>query len=134
MKRTPFSTRARCASFSGVFALSLLVQACSSTNPEPPRPKNVPLDAVRLGHAKGPQRAVCSFEKAVNRCRVFNAGGVLLRDDVFLPYDGGPAVPAADLRIRWQCSQIDSLCLENGRYLLPRTDFERHKELLEKMK
>jgi hypothetical protein len=59
---------------------------------------------------------------------VFKINGAVVRDDVFLPFDGGPAVTASELQIAPDDSGADYVWLTNGRLLLPRTNFAEHKE------
>jgi hypothetical protein len=108
----------------------VLLQACSW--PEaPPRPPNVPLDAVRFGGAKGQWWVKCSYKSGVNACTVFNSGGLVLWDSVYRPYDGGPPVPERELRIVWRDSQLQELHLENGRILIQERVFDEIKGAIE---
>lgn len=108
------------------------LQACSVW-PEPPaRPANVPMAAVRLGGPKAYWWVSCVYEDRVNRCTVFNAGGVILEDNsVYRPYDGGAPVPSYELRIETRHSSIDCLYLENGRILILERAFDFHKRAID---
>ena len=104
----------------GILLLLLVSGACSPFPDLPPRPANVPPDAIRLGGAKASWWVTCAVKSDANVCQVFNSGGLLLIDDAFLPLDGGSPVSTRDLRINVRESQIGSLCLENGRVLVER--------------
>ncbi|MCX6545524.1 MAG: hypothetical protein NTV05_14080 [Acidobacteria bacterium] len=112
----------------------VLLQGCSIWPELPPRPPNVPVDAVRLGGAKAQWWVKCSYKSGANVCRVFNGGGVVLEDDsVYRPYDGGPPVPEQELRIDPHQSMIQRLYLENGRILLLARAFDFHKGAIDAM-
>jgi len=70
----------------------------------------------------------CSLDSSDTRCVVFNINGVVVRDDIFLPFDGGPTVTASELQIARDDSGADYVWLRHGRLLLPRTNFDEHKE------
>ena len=77
----------------------------------------------------------CSYEpkEDVNHCQIFNAGGRVLWDEVFLPYDGGKAAKDSELKI---VSDSDIagpqyVCLTNGRILIPKSDFENQKRAID---
>jgi hypothetical protein len=103
----------------------VLLQACSPWPELPPRPPNVPVDAVRLGGAKASWWVKCSYKSGVNVCTVFNSGGqVLQHESVYRPYDQGQPVPEQELRIDPKRSMTSVLHLENGRILIIGTDFD----------
>ena len=56
----------------------------------------------------------------------------MIYDEVFLPYDGGPAVQEAELKIARQPRECtpDYVELENGRLLLPQSRFDDLKEFI----
>jgi hypothetical protein len=118
-----------------VALLLLWLQGCSlSGDPLPPRPRNVAADAVRIPGGKTQWWIKCEYKHNVNTCQVFNAGGAVLHDEVFLPDDGGAAVVESELRIDPTRSNSARVWLENGRVLLPSTDFARHKEFLDDLR
>jgi hypothetical protein len=64
-----------------------------------------------------------------DRCRVYNGSGYLLRDEVFLPANGGKPIPADQLRVV-QGGDSHSVHLLNGTVLIPRDHFEGIKKEL----
>jgi len=102
------------------------------------RPANVPADATLVDQAKGGVWKCCTFDpqKMVNRCEIYNWGGHILIDEEFIPYDGGGPVPAAELRIPKYSplAERDTIYLQNGRILLPRSQFERLKKEVDWLK
>lgn len=109
------------------------------------RPPGVPAQAVRvpIGRAQGWARCWLDAAANVNRCRLYNAGGELLRrfghenddDDVFLPYEGLGPIPEADLQIdRPHTNNPSTVWLKNGVILLPRNDFETAKRWVDVLK
>ncbi len=109
-----------------------LLPACSLWPELPPRPANVPVDAVRLGGAKASWWVKCGYKSDVNVCSVFNSGGHVLEDNsVYRPYDGGPPVPDEELRIDPKRSMIDVLYLENGRIIILARAFDYHKRAID---
>ncbi len=127
-----------------VFAVALVLMlqstACNwSDQPvllEHRRPTNVPWDAVLVQLAKGGvwQRCEVASSAGKIRCQIFNWKGGLLYDEIFLPYDQGPAVPASDLKIPPYVPAVgpDWVCLRNGRILLPTSRFDQLKSFLDK--
>jgi hypothetical protein len=113
--------------------LACLLQGCAVDPPPPRRPPNVPADAVRLPGAKnGGEWVRCSLKAGQNVCTVFNAGGVLLKeDDVYRPYDQGPTVAAQDLQIDAERSSYGMLHLRNGRILILASGFSFYKEVID---
>ncbi len=78
--------------------LGAVLAACQSTGSRP-RPANVPQDAVRVVGGKSHEWMRCEYAANVNTCQIYNAGGLVLRDEIYRPYDGGDAVRAEDLKI-----------------------------------
>lgn len=112
--------------------LAATLHGCSVLPEPPPRPSNVPPDAIRLGGSKASWWVKCVHQAGANRCSVFNGGGAVLEDNsVYRPYDGGPAVEAPDLRIVPQRSMIQRLYLLNGRILLLDRVFDSHKAAID---
>jgi hypothetical protein len=115
--------------------VTLLFLACSPWPDLPPRPSNVPADAVRLGGAKASWWVKCSHKEKTNVCTVFNSGGeVLEKDSPYRPYDGGPPVPDQALRIDPKRSMIERLYLDNGRILILARTFEFHKSAIDALR
>lgn len=96
------------------------------------RPPNVPKDSVFVEWPKGGVWEHCVYvaSEDADKCQMFNWGGGVISDGVYLPYDGGPSVKGDQLRIRRGVSPImgNAICLENGRALLPKWLVDRHKE------
>jgi hypothetical protein len=108
----------------------LLSSGCS-----PARPTNVPSDAIYVSGGKTVWWERCSYDKGqdTDKCQTFNAGGAILEDEVYLPYDGGrPALPpelVIDPDGRVAGPYI--ICLKNGRILLPQSHFAHDKKLVD---
>lgn len=102
------------------------------------RPKSVPPDAILVSSGKGGwwKRCIYDEKRDVDRCEVFNWRGGILLNEVFLPYDGGPPIPKAELRIsRKPREPVDySIELENGRILLPQSRFKKLKAFMDRLK
>jgi hypothetical protein len=110
-----------------------LISGCDFVSRRP-MPANVPRGALRIPMiGKSTGWVKCSLESGDVRCVTFNINGVVIRDDVFLPYDDGPSITAAELQIVPDESSADYVWLTNGRLLLPRTDFSEHKEFAERI-
>ena len=122
----------------GILRMALLlltvvpVQACSIGPELPPRPPNVPPDAVRIYGSKTQWWVKCEYESGADMCTVFNGGGRVLWDNAeYRAYDGGPPVPQRDLRIDPKRSQVELLYLENGRLIVRAEHFEFWKRWLD---
>lgn len=115
----------------GWLFIGLALQACSPLPGPPPRPANVPADAARVQSSDRTVWIKCSRTAAANECQIYNAAGEPIYDEVFLPYDGGPPVPDHELEVDTKFSNFAYVHLRNGRILLPSTNFERHKELMD---
>lgn len=121
-------------------ALYLAVSGCKLLENQPVllehrRPANVPDDAALVDQPKGGlwQRCVAEKEGNANRCQIYNWGGALLYDEVFLPYDGGGAVNQVDIKIPRYAplSGPDRVCLQNGRILIPKSRYDEVKRHLD---
>jgi len=107
---------------------AMLVAGCDFVSRKP-MPSNVPRDAVEIPMiGKSTGWVKCSLDSSDTRCVVFNINGVVVRDDIFLPFDGGPTVTASELQMARDDSGADYVWLRHGRLLLPRTNFDEHKE------
>jgi hypothetical protein len=89
------------------------------------------MDAVRIPGGNTQWWIKCAYTETVDACQVFKARGDVLADEVFRPYDGGPPVAAIELRIDPTRSNPTKVRLENGRVLLPSTNFDGFKQLLD---
>jgi hypothetical protein len=115
-----------------LFVIALFLPACSPLPELPPRPSNVPVDAVRLGGAKASWWVKCGYKSGANVCTVFNSGGLVLQDEsMYRPYDQGPPVPEGELQIDPKRSMTSVLYLENGRVLIVGKDFDFFKRGLD---
>ena len=99
------------------------------------RPRNVPKDAVHVGGTVG-WWELCSYDsnEDMNYCQIFNRGGDVIWNEVFLPYDGGKAAKGAELQVDGE-SRIAGpqyVCLKNGRILLPKSQFENFKTFIDR--
>ena len=129
-------------SVAALLVSSCLVCSCGRATPPP----GVPAQAVNVPIAKDWGWAHCWLDQTakLNRCRVYNAGGVLLHrfrhdddddDDVFVPYEGLAPVPEGDLKIdAKRTSNPWTVYLVNGAILLPRNDFETQKRWVDFVK
>jgi len=113
--------RPRCLGL--VFLFVLL--GCS----DPPRPHGVAAGATWVESAKTGywERCEVTDTKAVH-CTIWNAGGMVLMDEPYLPLDGGPPPSAKDLRLRKTAAGY-GVRLANGRILAPQSQFQRMKAL-----
>lgn len=97
----------------------------------PQRPSNVPPSAtlVLQGFAAFWQK--CWFDENLHkdRCQIFNRNGVILRDEIFLSYDGKATIPANRLKIvsggGW-----DYIHLQDGSILIPQQGYEAIREVI----
>jgi hypothetical protein len=113
----------------------LLVLGLSLGSCMPARPSGVPPDSAYVVGAYKGWWERCSFDSThdADQCQIFNAGGELLHDEVFLPYDGGEAARASELKIDTDSNLAGPqyVCLTNGRILIPKSDFEGQKRYLD---
>jgi hypothetical protein len=74
----------------------------------------------------------CWLDEATNenRCQIFNKGGNILYDDVFLRYEGTGPVPQSELRIK-QCAGEQWIVLENDVILIPKRGYERIRKFVD---
>ena len=111
-------------------ALAVVLGGGCTVFPElPPRPPNVPPDAIRLGGAKAQWWVKCTYRSGADVCTVFNSGGVVIDDNAeYRPYDGGASIPEQELRIDPKGSTPNVLYLENGRIIISVKGFDFLKE------
>jgi len=78
-----------------IFAIVLALEGCG-----PARPSNVPGDSVFVPGMVGWWQR-CSYDPKLDadHCQIFNAGGKVLYDGLFLPYDGGKPAQESELTI-----------------------------------
>jgi hypothetical protein len=116
-----------------VLLFTLLTWGCG--DPPRPRPANVPIGAVRIPGPKGMDLwQVCQIDDAeVVRCEVFNVGGKVLSQGVFVPCIGKPPRSLEDLAITPKGGNV-WVTLENGAVLVPKESFEEVLEFLVRMR
>jgi hypothetical protein len=109
----------------------MLTCGCRTVQPE--RPKNVPAAAVLAPGGKvGGWWHYCEFSQTDDKphCSIWNAGGLVLYQGVFEPLDRQP-LRADELKVvynpRWG-DNAQFICLQNGRVLVPSSDFDRLSE------
>src|SRR5579862_3851107 len=95
---------------------------------QPERPVGVPADSSYMVGGKETwwwERCFYDSTHNVDRCQSFNKNGLVLEDEVYLPFDGGkPALPSElviDPGAKLTGPYV--ICLKNGRILLPQSDF-----------
>jgi hypothetical protein len=95
------------------------------------RPAGVSIDAVFVRGAKIGWWQECTPAGAGQgaHCRIWNGAGLILEDEDFLPYDGGPTAAPAELKISPDSTfpGPDRIFLTNGRILLPHSRFDELK-------
>lgn len=85
------------------------------------RPQNVPKDAIHVGPAIGWwQHCTYDSESNVNRCHIWNRGGLILAEGEFVPSDAGGPAKTDELLISDAESGPDRVSLQNGRILIPK--------------
>jgi hypothetical protein len=108
----------------------------SCSNPDPVRPHHVPSGATFVYSGKTGTWQTCEIKSGSVFCQIFNEGGVVLFDEKFLPYDGMSITDSNELTISRDglYPSPTRITLTNGRILLPRSQFEREKQLLDGFK
>ncbi len=121
LRRSPV---ARFATLGVAIALVAVVQAVMPAirldAMERSRPKNVPKAAVQRSGLSGVWQH-CEYDggRDVNVCHIWNRGGMVLVEGVFVAYDRGPAVKADQLKVVDGLGVSDCILLANGRLLIP---------------
>jgi hypothetical protein len=99
------------------------------------RPRNVSKDAIHVGGAVG-WWEWCSYDpkEDMDHCQIFNRGGGVIWNEVFLPYDGGKAAKGPELQVDGESRIVGPqyVCLKNGRILIPKSGFENQKAFLDR--
>jgi len=117
----------------------LAVVSCGCVGERPPaRPSVVAADAVAVAGSKTVWWQQCTVAEADGsaRCRIWNAGGLVLYDEIFLPYDERAQLTKAELTIAPEPTfpGPDRIWLSNGRVLLPKSRFEDLKKFVDWLK
>ena len=116
-------------------AITLLLCSACTHNSDVVRPRGVSTEAVFVRGAKVGwwQECTTATEGRSVHCRIWNGAGVVLVDEEFLPYDGGPAPTGDELKITPDTSFAgpDRIFLANKRVLLPRSRFDELKKFVD---
>jgi hypothetical protein len=117
----------------------LAIVSCGCMGEWPPaRPSVVARDAVAVAGSKTVWWQHCTVAEAdgAAHCRIRNAGGLVLYDEIFLPYDGPTQLTNAELTIAREPTfpGPDRIWLSNGRVLLPKSRFEDLKKFVDWLK
>ena len=99
-------------------------------------PPNVPKEASLVNWGDGGLWQYCQYNKDVHadRCQIWNWGGGLLEDEIFLPYDGGALAITDELKIKNNGDTgSDRVLLVNGRILIPESRYRRVKQFLDQV-
>jgi len=117
----------------GIYSIALSI---ALTGCEPARPRGVPEGAVLVNGPDEHWWQWCSYDQKddSDHCEIFNGGGDVIWNEVFLPYDGGKAASESELKIDSDTSlkSFQYVCLKNGRILIPKSGFENQKEFLDR--
>jgi hypothetical protein len=116
---------------------TLVISVFLACNTTPPRPANVPSQAVFVEGAKNGWWANCTFiaSSNINQCSVYGVSGNVILEGEFKPFDGGSPVSPDQLMIdnKNSLSSIHRICLKNGRVLIPVSLFDQEHDFLEKI-
>lgn len=120
-----------------VMLLLMFAWGCSTGASTPARPSGVPAQATYVpgGKVGGWWQHCVADEHLQAHCSVWNRVGLQLHDEVFLPYDGRPAITQDELSIvsDWEFPGDDRIRLTNGRILLPASRFDELKRLFDRV-
>ncbi len=114
--------------------IAVWMVGCSAKQ-EADRPANVTQGAAFVRGAKVGwwQHCRTGSESEKTQCTIWNAGGQVLYEGAFVPYDEGPNPTATDLEIPTDPKYPgpDRVCLRNGRILIPESEFDRLKRFFD---
>jgi len=98
------------------------------------RPQNIPKDALHVGGAIGWWQ-YCAYDPVgdVDICHIWNRGGLVLEEGVFVPYDGGPPAKSDTLQIADVNNSPSEVDLRNGRILIPKAREAELRQFLDRM-
>jgi hypothetical protein len=115
-----FSRNVRSHAAVCIFTVVVCGFACSNEEPLPQtRPANVPSDTVRIQGAKAHWWARCDSSNTAPRCQVYNAGGLLLYDAIFVVHAPPGSADSGTIKIAPERSDATYLWLQDGRVLFP---------------
>jgi hypothetical protein len=99
----------------------------------PSRPDNVPKSATLVFGGFTHFWHECWYDSAkhLDECRIYNAGRVILQDDVYLPANGGAAISEDQLKIVQGSNPESAVHLSNGTVLIPQKNFDGIKKDLD---
>ena len=116
-----------------VVAVALL--CCLACDDKVVRPPGVPGDATFVRGAKIGwwQRCTPGVGHEGVHCQIWNGAGLVLVDEEFLPYDGGPTPTPEELKIPSDANFAgpDRIFLANKRVLLPRSRFDELRKFVD---
>jgi hypothetical protein len=122
--------------FRCLVAVALLLSFSCGHRSEVVRPADVPLAAIYVAGGKvggwWQQCTLANLGQAVH-CRIWNGAGLILVDEEFLPYDGGPPPTAEELKIASDPTfpGPDRIFLTNSRVLLPQSRFDELRKFVD---
>jgi len=106
----------------------VLMMVCVACSP-PNRPANVSALAVWAESAKTGYWKSCAADQAGIHCTIWNQTGSVLKDERFLPLDGGRLPSAEELHVKSAGNGGPyDIRLDNGRLLVPESMFSKYKE------
>lgn len=117
--------------YRSALVIAVLLSSCACrTSFSPVRPRNVPQTAIfALGNKGIGWWHDCTFNETDGHphCTIWNRKGSVLYEGIFLPYDRMP-LAANELKPTYNPRFADNsqfINLQNGRILIPGSDFER---------
>ena len=104
-------------------AVSVLFSGCGE---QVSRPANVPEESVYSPGVKGGYWQWCRMDKGAHDvlCAIYRDDGVILYEEVFLPYDAEMPVREDELVIV-PYGRHDTIVLASGRLLFPKSDYDK---------
>ena len=126
---TAMKSKKQCSAAILTSLAGLLSFALSCEKWPPKRPANVPASAVFASGGKVGWWHYCELSTAEGQahCTIWNMGGLVLQQGVFLPQDRR-ALTREEIKVidnpRWG-DNAEFINLQNGRVLIPASDFDR---------
>lgn len=115
--------------------VALLFSSACTRRPHVNRPDGVSVGAIFVRGAKVGwwQECTPAYADQAVHCRIWNEAGLILEDEVFMPYDGGSTATGEELKIKPNPTfpGPDRVFLTNGRILLPRSRFDELKTFVD---
>lgn len=117
------------------FGVAIALLCSFGCEPRVVRPQGAPTDATFVRGAKIGwwQRCTLGTGSEGVHCQIWNGAGLVLVDEEFLPYDGGPTPTAEELKIPpdTKFAGPDRIFLANNRVLLPRSRYDELKKFID---